>query len=127
VIVGQHIDFSASSRWLVRAGYTQMQRQRAPFSAWFSTDLRQPACRWVQLIQLLEKDDLVQWWKAFEQNDGAAFSEMMKIPLERLELLYKEKVYDDRTVQLLRDALTWRTAHPEQLLEGGTSRCMRRT
>jgi hypothetical protein len=22
----------------------------------------------VQLIQLLEKDDLVQWWKAFEQN-----------------------------------------------------------
>jgi hypothetical protein len=73
----------------------------------------------VQLIQLLEKDDLVQWWKAFEQNDGAAFSEMMKIPLERLELLHKEKVYDDRTVQLLRDALTWGMAHPEQLLEGG--------
>lgn len=73
----------------------------------------------VQLIQLLEKDDLVQWWKAFEQNDGAAFSEMMKTPLERLELLHKEKVYDDRTVQLLRDALTWGMAHPIQLMEGG--------
>jgi hypothetical protein len=44
---------------------------------------------------------------------------MMKIPLERLELLHKEKVYDDRTVQLLRDALRWGIAHPEQLLEGG--------
>lgn len=73
----------------------------------------------VELIQLLEKDDLGQWWKAFEKNDGEAFSEMMKIPLERLELLHKEKVYDDRTVQLLRDALTWGMAHPEQLLEGG--------
>jgi hypothetical protein len=73
----------------------------------------------VQLIQLLERDDLVRWWKAFEQNDGAAFSEMMKIPLGRLESLHEDKIYDDRTVQLLRDALTWGMAHPKQLLEGG--------
>ena len=73
----------------------------------------------LQLIQLLEKDDLVRWWKAFEMNDGAAFSEMMKIPLERLELLHQEKIYDDRTVQLLRDALTWGMSHPKRLMEGG--------
>jgi SEC-C motif/Protein of unknown function (DUF3800) len=73
----------------------------------------------LQLIQLLEKDDIVRWWKAFETNDGVAFSEMMKIPLERLELLHQEKIYDDRTAQLLRDARTWGMAHPRRLMEGG--------
>jgi hypothetical protein len=73
----------------------------------------------VHLIQLLEKDDLVQWWDAFEKNDGAAFAEMMKTPIKRLEMVYAEGIYDRRTVQLLQDALTWGMAHPSQLLEGG--------
>ena len=65
--------------------------------------------------------------EALQQNDGAAFSEMMKVPLERLELLHKgENYYDDRTVQLFRDALTWGMAHPKQLMEGGVAHYMRR-
>jgi hypothetical protein len=68
----------------------------------------------LQLIQLLRKEDLVLWWKAFEDNDAAGFSKMMKSPLKRLKTLEKNNVYDPRTVQLLRDALTWAIVHPKR-------------
>jgi hypothetical protein len=73
----------------------------------------------LQLIQLLEEEDLIEWWQAFEKNDGAAFAAMMQKPLARLEEFHREGIYHDRTAQLLRDALTWGIAHPERLLEGG--------
>jgi len=75
----------------------------------------------LQLIQLLRKDDLGRWWKAFESNDAEGFSKMMEGPLKRLETVEKNNVYDPRTVQLLRDALTWAIAHPKRVLEGGFS------
>ena len=75
----------------------------------------------LQLIQLLRTDDLVRWWNAFENNDAAEFSKMMEGPLKRLEAFHNNKVYSPRTVQLLRDALTWGIAHPKRLLEGGFS------
>jgi hypothetical protein len=28
----------------------------------------------LELIQVLRKEDLVRWWKAFEDNDAAGFS-----------------------------------------------------
>ncbi len=73
----------------------------------------------LQLIQLLKKADLLKWWQAFEKNDDAAFAEMMKRPLDRLERFHRRGIYHDRTAQLLRDALTWGIAHPKRLLEGG--------
>lgn len=63
----------------------------------------------------------MRWWKAFEDNDAAGFSKMMESPLKRLKTLEKNNAYAPRTVQLLRDALTWAIAHPKRVLEGGFS------
>jgi hypothetical protein len=73
----------------------------------------------LQLIQLLDDKDLSEWWQAFQKNDGVAFTGVMKGLLPRLQEANREGLYDDRTLQLLGDALRWGIAHPEPLLEGG--------
>lgn len=69
------------------------------------------------IVACLDRDDREEFWGAYAAGDAEGFRRICM----RLEGRILSRVDDERTRQLLQDAITWALAHPEPLLEGTRS------
>ena len=76
----------------------------------------------VQLIQLLDDDDRIQFWRVYESADAEGFRQILSRVREKLKFLRSQDIYHARTEQLLTDAIDWGLQYPEPLLRGTRSK-----
>jgi len=67
----------------------------------------------MHFVQLLDSDDLREFWDLFGAQDAQRFGTLLGTLVERVNLA----PYDKRTIQILSDALTWGSQHPEAVLD----------
>jgi hypothetical protein len=70
----------------------------------------------VQLIQIMDDNDRREFWKAYRTGSAAEFRVILTRLRDRLVAVHSEGLYNDRTVQLLRDGLDWGITYPEPLI-----------
>lgn len=66
----------------------------------------------LSLIPLLTFGDRKEFWAAYEKRDCKKFGKI----LETLQMRVIDQVKDERTKELLSDALSWAIGHPDQVL-----------